>query len=115
MKEIQVQLIKPFVQKMEMEWQVLYDNVRHSKVPEAVELRPLAENQLNQLKKFLDPPTLEGFEFAPTTDSVHQFLRQSKMDFRSAKRRWVRHLVSCERIKTRYENHLAKAAGLASD
>ncbi len=108
MKKIQFQLIKPFIQKMEAEWQDLYDKVGHSQVPEAEELRPLALNHLDQLQKMLDQASVAENLTLATTDSTHQFIRQSKIDFRSAQRRWMRHLVSAERLKTRLANHPKK-------
>ncbi len=109
MKEIQSQLIKPFVEKMEREWQALYDQVRESSVPEAQNLKPIVQTQLEQLRSLLDSQ-VGGAEAPPaqTTDSVHDFVRRSKMDLRSAERRWRRHLVSTERVKTRHINQVAK-------
>ncbi len=108
MKKIQSQLIKPFVEKMEKEWQALYDKVRESQAPEAEELCPVVENHLEKLRQLLAQST-NGDDFeTSSTDSGHDFVRQSKMDLRSAERRWQRHLVSTERVKTRFANHSAK-------
>ena len=108
MKKIQSQLIKPFVEKMEREWQSLYDKVRESKVTEALELCPVVENHLKQLQQ-LSSQSMDGENSAAnSTDSVHDFIRKSKLDLRSAERRWQRHLVSTERVKTRFANHSAK-------
>lgn len=108
MKKIQSQLIKPFVEKMEMEWQSFYDKLQNSKDPEAVELRPLAQSQLEKLRLLVAQAEQGKMAVSDSTESVHDFIRQSKMDFRSAERRWVRHLVSTERVKTRIANHSAK-------
>ena len=108
MKKIQSQLIKPFIQKMEAEWQDLYDKLCHSQIPEAEELRPLALNHLDQLQKMLRQASVAENLPLATTDSANQFIRQSKIDFRLAQRRWVRHLVSRERLKTRLANHPKK-------
>ncbi len=108
MKKIQSQLIKPFVEKMEKEWQALYDKVSASKVSEALELRPIVENHLGKLHHLRSQTTDGENSEANSTDSVHDFIRQSKMDLRSAERRWQRYLVSTERVKTRLANHSAK-------
>jgi hypothetical protein len=108
MKKIQTQLIKPFVEKMEREWQSLYDKVRESKVPEALELCPVVKNQLEKLQQLRSQSTDGENSKENSTDSVHHFIRQSKMDLRSAERRWQRYLVSTERVKTRLANHSAK-------
>ncbi len=108
MKKIQSQLIKPFVEKMEREWQSLYDKVRESKIPEAVELCPVVEKHLGELKQLISESTNGEDPRANSTGSVHDFIRQSKMDLRTAERRWQRHLVSTERVKTRFANHSVK-------
>ena len=108
MKKIQSQLIKPFIQKMEAEWQDLYDKLCISQVPEAEKLRPLVLNHLDQFQKMLNQASVAENLPLATTDSAHQFIRQSKIDFRSVQRRWLRHLVSCERLKTRLANHSRK-------
>jgi hypothetical protein len=108
MKKIQSQLIKPFVEKMEREWQALYDKVRESKIPEAVELRPVVETHLEKLQSLISQTTGGENSALDSTDSAHDFIRQSKLDLRTAERRWQRHLVSTERVKTRFANHSSK-------
>jgi len=106
MEKIQSQLIKPFVEKMEKEWQSLYDKVTQSQAPEAEELRPVVEEHLNQIRGLLKKEST--LEPSAESESAHDFVRQSKMSLRSAERRWQRHLVSTERVKTRLQNHSAK-------
>lgn len=106
MKKIQSQLIKPFVEKMEKEWQALYDKVRESQVPDAADLRPVVEENLSQIRQILNKE--EALMPVSESESMHDFVRQSKMSLRSAERRWQRHLVSTERVKTRLMNHSAK-------
>lgn len=108
MKKIQTQLIKPFVEKMEKEWQALYDKVASSPVPEAKELCPLVESHLSMLRGIMSEESLSENSQVGGKGSVHDFVRQSKMDLRSAERRWKRHLVSTERVKTRLANHSEK-------
>ena len=108
MKKIQTLLIKPFVEKMEKEWEALYQQVVSSAVPEAKELCPLVQSQLSKLRGLIANESLQDNQDSSSQASAHDFIRQSKMDFRSAERRWKRHLVSTARVKTRLANHSDK-------
>jgi len=108
MEKIQSQLIKPFVEKMEKEWQALYDKISQEKSQESDKLRPEVESHLAHLKKLRSNEELSLKLTATGENTIHEFVRQSKMEFRVAERRWQRHIVSRERVKTRASNQSAK-------
>lgn len=110
MDKIQSQLIKPFVQKMEKEWQALYDKISQEKSSEAEKLCPEVKNHLLKIQRILNEEDVLT-PVASGEEAVHTFVRQSKMELRAAERRWQRHLVSTERVKTRAMNHSAKFPG----
>lgn len=111
MEKIQSQLIKPFVEKMEKEWQALYDKISQEKSQESEKLRPEVETHLVQIKKILKSGGVPQDLQISGEEGMHDFVRQSKMSLRTAERRWQRHLVSTERVKTRALNHSAKFPG----
>ncbi len=108
MENIQSQLIKPFVEKMEKEWQALYDKISQEKSQESDELKPEVENHLAKLKKLQINEGISRHLSSTGEEAIHEFVRQSKMEFRVAERRWQRHIVSRERVKTRASNQSAK-------
>lgn len=105
MKKIQEQLIVPFVVKMEKEWQELYEKVSGSPSTDAKKLCPVVQEELNKLR---DLAAVDSTGSGSDIDDVHNFLRESKMNFRSVERKWKRCLVSAERTKTRLSNHQSR-------
>ena len=107
--EISSQLIRPFIDKMETEWQSLYHEISNHESEEATALRPSIEQRMRQLEKFRvtvlyteqDEVGLKEFP------NVREALRFLKLDLRTTRRKWRRHLVSKVRTQKRQEraNH----------
>lgn len=108
MDKIQSQLIKPFVEKMEKEWQALYDKISQEKSQESDELKPEVQTHLIKLKGLLNPSDKSVNVPLTGENAIHDFCRKSKMELRVVERRWQRHIVSRERVKTRASNQSAK-------
>jgi hypothetical protein len=103
--EITAQLIKPFIEKMELEWESLYREVSGHPDEEAATLKPNIEQRMRQLEKFrtsamyFDQDKIGLTEFPNFRDA----LRLLKLDLRTTRRRWRRHLVSKIRTQKRQE------------
>ena len=107
--EISSQLIRPFIDKMEIEWQDLYREISSHTSDEASELRPSIEQRMRQLEKFRVSALYS--EQAETGSNEFPNLREAlrflKLDLRTTRRKWHRHLVSKIRTQKRREraNH----------
>ena len=107
--EISGQLIKPFIDKMEIEWQDFYREISGHGSDEANQLKPSVEQRMRQLEKFRvsalytenDDSGLKEFP------NLREALRFLKLDLRTTRRKWRRHLVSKVRTQKRQEraNH----------
>jgi hypothetical protein len=103
--EIDAQLLKPFIDKMETEWRDFYSEISAHESNEAVELRPSVEQRMRQLEKFRvsmlyyenDASGLKEFP------NLREALRFLKLDLRTTRRKWRRHLVSKIRTQKRRE------------
>ena len=107
--EISGQLMKPFIDKMETEWQDLYREISGHESEEASALKPSVEQRMRRLEKFRlsavyseqDEASLKEFP------NLREALRFLKLDLRTMRRKWRRHLVSKIRTQKRQEraNH----------
>jgi hypothetical protein len=112
--EISGQLVRPFIDKMESEWQELYREISGHESDEAVALKPSIEQRIRQLERFKvsalyserDETALKEFP------NLREALRFLKLDLRTTRRKWRRHLVSKVRTQKRQEraNHGASIA-----
>jgi len=112
--EISSQLMRPFIDKIETEWQDFYREISNHPSDEASALRPSIEQRMRQLEKFRvsalyseqDESTLKEFP------NLREALRFLKLDLRTTRRKWRRHLVSKVRTQKRQEraNHGASLA-----
>lgn len=101
--EIKSQLMRPFIEKMETEWQELYREISDHGSDEATALRPSIEQRMRQIEKFRvtalyseqDPTGLNEFP------NLREALRFLKLDLRTTRRKWRRHLVSKIRTQKR--------------
>jgi hypothetical protein len=107
--EISGQLIRPFIEKMETEWQDLYREVSDHMSDEAIALKPSIEQRMRQLEKFrvsalYSEQDASGLKEFP---NLREALRFLKLDLRTERRKWRRHLVSKIRTQKRQEraNH----------
>lgn len=109
--EMTGQLIKPFIDKIEIEWQDFYREISSHASDEASELKPSIEQRMRQLERFRvsalyseqDETSLKEFP------NLREALRFLKLDLRTTRRKWRRHLVSKIRTQKRQEraNHEA--------
>lgn len=103
--EITNQLLKPFIEKMENEWQHLYHEICGHESEEAHAMKPSIELRMRQLEKFrtsamyFDHDVGGGKEFP----NLREALRFLKLDLRTTRRKWRRHLVSKVRTQKRQE------------
>lgn len=103
--EISAQLIRPYIEKMETEWRDLYREISDHPSHEAGELRPSIEQRMRQLERFRvsslytekDETGLKEFP------NLREALRFLKLDLRTTRRKWHRHLVSKIRTQKRRE------------
>ena len=103
--EISDQLIRPFINKMESEWQDLYREISDHRSDEASALRPSIEQRMRQLEKFrisilYSEQDVAGLKEFP---NLREALRFLKLDLRTTRRRWRRYLVSKVRTQKRQE------------
>lgn len=110
--EISVQLLRPFVEKMETEWRELYAEVSGHASGEAAAMCPSIQQRIRQLEKFrMSAMYCEqngtGLDEFP---NMREALRFLKLDLRTSRRKWRRHLVS----KIRTQKRLEKASYEAS-
>ena len=106
---ISAQLIRPFIDKIETEWQDFYREISSHASDEASALRPSIEQRMRQLERFRvsalyseqDDASLKEFP------NLREALRFLKLDLRTTRRKWRRHLVSKIRTQKRQEraNH----------
>jgi hypothetical protein len=112
--EISGQLVSPFIEKMETEWQDLYREICGHASDEASAMKPSVEQRMRQLEKFRvsanyyekDETGLREFP------NLREALRFLKLDLRTTRRKWRRRLVSKGRTQKRKEraNHGASLA-----
>ncbi len=103
--EISSQLLKPYIEKMEIEWHQLYLEVCGSSSDGVVEMKPTIEQRMRQLEKFRISAMYfdhdeKGFKEFP---NLREALRLLKLDLRTTRRQWRRHLVSKTRTQKRQE------------
>jgi hypothetical protein len=103
--EISAQLIRPFVEKMESEWELLYREVSGHPDEEAAALRPNIEQRMRQLEKFRTSAMYFDQDKAGLKEfpNLRDALRLLKIDLRTTRRKWRRHLVSKIRTQKRQE------------
>jgi hypothetical protein len=103
--EITNQLTKPFIEKLETEWRDLYREICEHKSDEAIAMRSSVEKRMQQLEKFC--VSAHYYEKNETGlkefPSLREALRFLKMDLRTSRRKWRRHLVSKIRTQKRQE------------
>ncbi len=103
--EISGQLLKPFINKMEAEWQEFYREISVNESDEAIELKPSVEQRMRQLERF----RISALYYEQDTAGLKEFpdlreaLRFLKLDLRTTRRKWRRHLVSKIRTQKRQE------------
>ena len=109
--QISAQLIRPFIDKIETEWQDLYQEVSSHAGDEAGALRPSIEQRMRQLEKFRVSALYSEQDTAGLKEfpNLREALRFLKLDLRTTRRKWRRHLVSKIRTQKRQEraNHEA--------
>ena len=107
--EISGQLLRPFIDKMEIEWQDLYREISDHASDEASALRPSIEQRMRQLEKFRVSALYSEQDEAGLKEfpNLREALRFLKLDLRTTRRKWRRHLVSKIRTQKRQEraNH----------
>ena len=107
--EISSQLIRPFIDKIETEWQDLYREISDHVSDEASALRPSIEQRMRQLEKFRVSALYSEQDEAGLKEfpNYREALRFLKLDLRTTRRKWRRHLVSKIRTQKRQEraNH----------
>ena len=112
--EISGQLIRPFIDKMEIEWQDLYREISGHASDEANALRPSIEQRMRQLERFRVSVLYSEQNDADLKEfpNLREALRFLKLDLRTTRRKWRRHLVSKIRTQKRQEraNHGASLA-----
>jgi hypothetical protein len=107
--EINNQLMRPFIDKIETGWQDLYREISDHESEEASILRPSIEQRIRQLERF----RVSALYFEKDDTGLKEFpnlreaLRFLKLDLRTMRRKWRRHLVSKVRTQKRQEraNH----------
>lgn len=109
--EISAQLLRPYIEKMENEWRDLYTEVSGHSGDEAEAMRPSIQQRIRQLERFRMSAVYyeqDGAGFEEFTN-LREALRFLKLDLRSSRRKWRRHLVSKIRTQKRQEraNHAA--------
>lgn len=112
--EISSQLLKPFIEKMEAEWRDLYQEIAGHESAEASAIKPSIEQRMRQLEKF----RMSAIYCEQNRDGLNEFpnlreaLRFLKLDLRTARRKWRRHIVSKMRTQKRQEraNHAPSIA-----
>lgn len=112
--EISNQLIKPFIDKIGTGWQDLYHEVSSHAGEEASTLKPTIEQRIRQLEKFRISALYSEQDEANVKEfpNLREALRFLKLDLRTTRRKWRRHLVSKIRTQKRQEraNHEASLA-----
>ncbi|OQA56155.1 MAG: hypothetical protein BWY42_01142 [Candidatus Omnitrophica bacterium ADurb.Bin277] len=103
--EINSQLIKPYIEKMEAEWLQLYSEVCGHPSHEASEMKPSIEQRMRQLEKFRTSAMYFGHDESGLKQfpNLREALRLLKLDLRATRRKWRRYLVSKIRTQKRQE------------
>jgi hypothetical protein len=103
--EITDQLLRPFIDKIETEWQDLYREICEHESDEASAMKPSVEQRMRQLEKFR--VSAQYYEKNETGlkefPNLREAIRFLKLDLRTARRKWRRHLVSKIRTQKRQE------------
>lgn len=103
--EISGQLLKPFIEKMENEWDVLYREVCGYQEADVGAMRSMIEQRMRQLEKF----RMSAVYFDQDREAIREFpdlreaLRLLKLDLRATRRMWRRQLVTKIRTQQRKE------------
>ncbi len=103
--EISNQLMRPFIDKIETEWQDFYREVSDHASEEASALRPSIEQRMRQLERF----RVSALYFEKDDAGLKEFpnlreaLRFLKLDLRTTRRKWRCYLVSKIRTQKRQE------------
>lgn len=103
--EISTQLLKPFIERIETDWQDLYREICGNESEEATAMKPSIEQRMRQLEKFRTSAMYyeqdgTGLKEFP---NLREALRFLKLDLRTTRRKWRRHLVSKIRTQKRQE------------
>lgn len=112
--EITDQLVRPFIDKLEVDWKNLYREISEHDGGETGEMKSAVEQRMRQLEKFR--VSAQYYEKNETGlkefPNLREALRFLKLDLRTARRKWRRHLVSKIRTQKRQEraNHGASFA-----
>lgn len=103
--EISSQLMRPFIDKIEIEWQDFYREISDHASKEASVLKPSIEQRMRQLERF----RVSALYFEKDDTGLKEFpnlreaLRFLKLDLRTTRRKWRRFLVSKIRTQKRQE------------
>ncbi len=113
--EISGQLIKPFINKIESEWQDFYREISVNESAEAIELLPSVEQRMRQLEKFRLSALYYEHDESGLKDfpNLREALRFLKLDLRTTRRKWRRHLVSKIRTQKRQDRAAHEASLVA--
>ena len=113
--EISGQLLRPFIDKMETEWQDLYREISSHASEEAGVLRPSIEQRMRQLEKFRLSALYYEHDESGLKDfpNLREALRFLKLDLRTTRRKWRRHLVSKIRTQKRQDRAAHEASLVA--
>ena len=103
--EIGSQLMRPFIDKIETGWKDLYREVSSHASDEAGVLKPSIEQRMRQLEKFRVSMLYSEQNAAALKEfpNLREALRFLKLDLRTTRRKWRRHLVSKIRTQKRQE------------
>ncbi len=99
--KISGQILRPFIEKIEVEWKELYDELSANKTGEAFALRPSVEDKIKQLGKFKAAIETSDKNLSKESSNYREALRFLKLDLRATQRKWRRHLVSNVRTQKR--------------
>lgn len=105
--QITNQLFQPLLERIELEYRELLDEVRDLYTDDTAELKSFIQKKLRQLEMvrvslaYMQQET-EG-DFSNDPFDLRETLRQHKLELRFARRRWKRQRVSQERIRRNHE------------
>ncbi len=110
--QITSQLFQPLLERIELEYRELLDEVSDLDTDETVELKTFVQKKLRQLDMvrvslaYMQQESSGDFSNDPF--DLRETLRQHKLELRFARRRWKRQRVSQERIRRNHErrNHV---------
>jgi len=97
--------MRPFIDKIEAEWRDLYREICGHESDEANAMKHSVEQRIRQLEKFrvsahYYEKNETGLKEFPSLREAFRFL---KLDLRTMRRKWRRHLVSKIRTRKRQE------------